>query len=134
VILLLLIGLSIGFIFSDIQSLTNEQEIIAYIVGRGLAVFIIFVVISVLAFVSSLALGVKRLHDRDKSGWWILLFYIVPEVLNGAVQTTDSQGVVLVGTIASVVIAIWGFIELGCLRGTAGPNRFGPDPLVLPPS
>jgi uncharacterized membrane protein YhaH (DUF805 family) len=29
------------------------------------------------------------------------------------------------------VLGIWGFVELGCLRGTAGPNRFGPDPLVV---
>ena len=25
-----------------------------------------------------LALGAKRLHDRDKSAWWLLLFYFVP--------------------------------------------------------
>ena len=26
--------------------------------------------------VSGLAVGIKRLHDRDKSGWWLLLFYL----------------------------------------------------------
>src|SRR5262245_40233143 len=31
--------------------------------------------------VSGLAIGAKRLHDRDRSGWWILLFYAVPAAL-----------------------------------------------------
>jgi uncharacterized membrane protein YhaH (DUF805 family) len=52
----------------------------------------------------SLALQVKRWHDRDKSGWWILIGFIP-----------------LIG-------AIWAFVELGCLRGTGGPNSYGPDP------
>jgi len=51
-----------------------------------------------------LAVTVKRWHDRNKSGWWILINFIP-----------------LVGP-------LWAFIENGCLRGTDGPNRFGPDP------
>ena len=34
-------------------------------------------------WVSGFAVGIKRLHDRDKSGWWVLLFYFGPQVLNG---------------------------------------------------
>src|SRR4030081_1688344 len=30
----------------------------------------------------SLALGAKRLHDRDKSAWWLVLFYVVPGILS----------------------------------------------------
>lgn len=56
--------------------------------------------------VATLAIGVKRWHDRDRSGWWILI-YLVP-----------------------VIGPIWTFIECGCLRGTDGDNRFGPDPLA----
>ncbi len=52
-----------------------------------------------------LAGQVKRWHDRDKSGWFVLINFIP-----------------LIG-------AIWAVIELGFLRGTPGPNRFGPDPL-----
>jgi len=32
--------------------------------------------------ISGIAVGIKRLHDRNKSGWWLLLFYGVPLVLN----------------------------------------------------
>jgi uncharacterized membrane protein YhaH (DUF805 family) len=29
-----------------------------------------------------------------------------------------------------MIVGIWFFIELGCLRGTAGDNQYGPDPLA----
>ena len=53
---------------------------------------------------ASLAINVKRWHDRDKSGLWILIG-VIP-----------------------ILGPIWNFIETGCLRGTVGPNRFGNDP------
>lgn len=59
----------------------------------------------VLSVVGGLAGQVKRWHDRDKSGWWVMI-NLVP----------------LIGP-------IWSLIEVGILRGTVGPNRFGPDPL-----
>lgn len=48
--------------------------------------------------VSGIAVGIKRLHDRDKSGWWLLLFYVGPLFINmagvyvlGAEESTLSQ-------------------------------------------
>jgi uncharacterized membrane protein YhaH (DUF805 family) len=32
-------------------------------------------------------------------------------------------------SLVAFAISIWGFVELGCLRGTDGPNTYGPDPL-----
>ena len=49
---------------------------------------------------------VKRLHDHDKAGWWAL-FYLIP-----------GPG------------WLWNLIECGCLRGTVGNNRYGPDVVV----
>ena len=49
------------------------------------------------------AITVKRWHDRDKSGWWLLI-NLVP-----------------------IVGVIWSLVENGFLRGTEGTNRFGPD-------
>ncbi len=53
----------------------------------------------------SLAVAVRRLHDLDRSGWWLLL--------------------ALIPLIGSIVLLIW-----FCTRGTDGSNRFGPDPLA----
>jgi uncharacterized membrane protein YhaH (DUF805 family) len=54
---------------------------------------------------AALAVLAKRWHDRDKSGWWSLIL-LVP-----------------------FIGGLWTLIECGCLPGTPGPNRFGPDPL-----
>lgn len=85
-------------------------------------------------FISTLAITVKRLHDRGKSAWWVLLFYVLPIVLSGIKEVLAAQGggafaaAMIVATIG-VVVSIWAFVELGCLRGTRGDNRYGPDPL-----
>src|SRR5579862_892283 len=54
-------------------------------------------------FWPNLAIQVKRWHDHDKSGWFVLI-NLIP-----------------------IVGAVWSFIELGCQRGTIGPNRHGAD-------
>ena len=51
----------------------------------------------------SIAVGVRRLHDIDKSGWWLLLVFIP-----------------LIGAIVLLVFAV--------MEGTRGSNRFGEDP------
>jgi len=99
-----------------------------------LAIALIILGVAAAFFVAGLAVATKRLHDRDKSAWWLLVFYLLPAVLAGTgagvTLATDSWlGIGLFGAVASS-IGIWAFIELGCLRGTPGPNRYGPDPLA----
>ena len=91
---------------------------------------ILFMLLAVLLspmVVSAVFVSIKRLHDRDKSGWWVLVFYAAPAVLNGIGPHTNAESLF---SLAVFVLSIWGFIELGCLRGTLGPNRYGSDPLV----
>ncbi|MEA3072242.1 MAG: hypothetical protein QOD29_3688 [Alphaproteobacteria bacterium] len=59
-------------------------------------------------FLPGLAVSVRRLHDLDRTGWWLLLIFTV---------------------IGIIVLLVW-----DCMRGTVGPNRFGPDPLAASPS
>lgn len=74
-------------------------------------------------------LSVRRLHDRDKSGWRLSGFYALPAGLS-FIDDAEGMGLPYVFSLASVALSVWGFVELGCLRGTPGPNRFGPDPLA----
>ena len=76
-----------------------------------------------------LATSVKRLHDRDRSGWWIVLFFGAPGFNTIQDWLGDSIFVYPIA-VAPLILGIWGFIELGFLRGTGRTNRFGPDPLV----
>ena len=74
--------------------------------SAGVASAMFMLVVLIFAAVCGIMLGIKRCHDRDRSGWFLLISLI------------------------PIVGAIWLLIDLGFLRGTAGPNRFGPDPLA----
>ena len=108
--------------------------IVGYVTDNSAIYQAINGMLNIVIFISSLAVGVKRLHDRNKSGWYLVLFYIVPGILvtAGIVVGTFMDDSILLASIlglAAFAIGVWAFVELGCLRGTAGPNRYGPDPL-----
>jgi len=63
-------------------------------------------IVNLLLVWPAMAVSVKRWHDRDKSGWWVLI-NLVP-----------------------VIGWLWALIDNGLLRGTPGPNRYGDDPLA----
>jgi uncharacterized membrane protein YhaH (DUF805 family) len=93
--------------------------------------------IVVAAFVvSSFSISVQRLHDRNKSAWWLIPFVLFPNlmqpVLNERTGFSDKlpPGLALALALATVALALWAFVELGFVRGTVGDNRFGPDPLA----
>jgi uncharacterized membrane protein YhaH (DUF805 family) len=94
--------------------------------------FIIFLTLVSASWISAFAIGIKRLHDRNKNGWLIVLFYVAPSILAGIANTSEQAVVSFVLGLASFGISIWGLVELGFLRGTVGPNPYGPDPLQAP--
>ncbi|BCA58848.1 DUF805 domain-containing protein [Sphingomonas sp. HMP6] len=90
-------------------------------------------VFSLAVLVPNITVAVRRLHDTDRSGWWILL-PIVPLVLAfggvfaGAAAASVSSmmfaGVAFLGVfISGLLLLVW-----YCTEGTRGPNRFGDDP------
>ncbi|MBV8824186.1 MAG: DUF805 domain-containing protein [Hyphomicrobiales bacterium] len=87
-------------------------------------------VVYVVLLVVGIFVGIKRLHDRDKSGWWLLLFYLVPMVLSWISAILSRNGIGVLFALASLIVAVWALVELGFLRGTAGPNQYGEDPLA----
>jgi uncharacterized membrane protein YhaH (DUF805 family) len=92
-----------------------------------LGIILVFSVPMIPIIVSSVAVAIKRLHDRDKSGWWLLVFYLLPGVIGNIGPYT---GMDFVFQLANVALSIWALVELGFLRGTSGRNQYGPDPLV----
>jgi len=59
---------------------------------------------SLVLFLPGLAVSMRRLHDIDRTGWWWLIAFTV---------------------IGIILLLVW-----ACTRGTAGANRYGPDPLA----
>ena len=100
--------------------------------GAGLMIWLIGFILLIAGTWSGFAVGIKRLHDRDKSGWWILLFWLGPSVLGGWQTAAPDLAGGLILSLAAAAIGIWAFVELGCLPGTPGPNQYGPDPLGHP--
>ncbi len=81
-------------------------SVVASFVDRALGMNnILAIVVGVILIVPNLAVAIKRWHDRDKSGWWVLIGLI------------------------PVIGWIWALIEAGFLAGTPGPNRFGQAPV-----
>jgi len=81
------------------------------------------------ALVSCVAISVKRLHDRNKSAWWLIPFGVAPPLLQIAASLNTLEAGPAVGLmVASIALSLWALFELGFAPGTTGPNRFGLDP------
>jgi uncharacterized membrane protein YhaH (DUF805 family) len=109
----------------------------------GLGVFVALIIWLALLY-PVVALGVKRLHDRGKSGQLMAVF-LAPSLilqlgdltgLTGREQLIGNETVYLPNMlgwlliVVSLGVAVWALVELGILKGTPGPNSYGPDPLA----
>ena len=66
---------------------------------------VFFVLLNIVFFIPFFTMGVKRCHDRNKSGWFMLV------------------------TLIPVIGTLWFLIEIYFVKGTRGANKYGPDPL-----
>lgn len=74
----------------------------------------------------TLAVGARRLHDIDRSGWWLLVGYgplAGSTALAFAGQARWEYFLSVAAGIGFLVLLIFSVME-----GTRDPNRFGPDP------
>jgi uncharacterized membrane protein YhaH (DUF805 family) len=109
-------------------AVTLIAGLLFFILGLGVLFYIVVAALYLAMVISGIAVGIKRLHDRDKSGWWLLLFYVAPGILGGIGAAVGNWHWLF--DVPSGAISLWALIELGFLRGTSGPNQYGPDPLL----
>lgn len=82
----------------------------------------------------SLAVGIKRLHDRDRPALWAPVLgglCLLNQACIAARLVTGAGIFGLVAILSLFVLAIlgaWLLVEMGLLDGTRGPNRHGPSP------
>jgi uncharacterized membrane protein YhaH (DUF805 family) len=101
-IIMFVLSLLFGFSMMGGMDPNNPE-----VMGQAMGIMSIpFFIILLLFLWPALAIYAKRWHDRGKSGWWSLIG-LVP-----------------------IVGFFWILIELGMLKGSDGPNQYGPDPVA----
>jgi uncharacterized membrane protein YhaH (DUF805 family) len=65
---------------------------------------LIGLIVSLALLLPGIAVSVRRLHDLDRTGWWLLIAF-------------TGVGIIL--------LLVW-----DCMKGTTGPNSHGADPLA----
>ena len=93
----------LAIIIAAIIAATLDVVVGVITFGLGAGIFSIIVTLGII--IPSICVTIRRLHDQDRSGWWILI--------------------ALVPAIGGIVLLVFMI-----LRGTEGDNRFGPDPLA----
>lgn len=106
--------------------------------GVALVIYLLYLLVGLAFLIPNLAVTVRRLHDTNRSGHWIWLFWapylvmiastfiIGQDVASGGDGMAGSAVVLiasLVLLVGSIVLLVFMFLE-----GTRGPNSYGPDP------
>jgi uncharacterized membrane protein YhaH (DUF805 family) len=115
-----------------------EEEVVRQLESASGATFTglvasvaLLIAVWLVTVISSVLVAIRRLHDRNKSGWWVLFLYFLPGVCIAVADELGKPSVVFLAFLlylAAFAVSIWALVELGFQRGTDGPNRFGPDP------
>jgi uncharacterized membrane protein YhaH (DUF805 family) len=108
--------------------------LIVAIVGLSERAVLLAILVAFALAYPSYALMAKRFQDRDKPGL-LALALIVPFYTVNLLYTfrvfdpLDPPPIAQALDAIILIIALWFLVELGFLKGTQGPNRYGPDPL-----
>jgi uncharacterized membrane protein YhaH (DUF805 family) len=109
-LLQLLIAIACFLIYFVLAGVSPASQTEMSSLGTGLLIFFVLAYL-VVFFIPGIAVTIRRWHDLDQSGWFLLLFAVL-----GAIP--------ILGAIASLGNLIW-----FCMPGTSGPNKYGDDPL-----
>jgi uncharacterized membrane protein YhaH (DUF805 family) len=132
--------------YTDFQGRVRRQEFWYYVIAYVVAYVVLAVVQSVFRshvltglytlglLLPTLGISVRRLHDTDKTGWWVVLA-AVPLVLLGLLTSfammTGAYGMMFLTatllpilSLAAAALLIYWYAQ----PGTSGPNQYGPDP------
>jgi len=102
--------------------------------GASTIVTVVAAVVAIPTVVSGLATGFKRLHDRNKSGWALVPFYLVPLIGLTWANLVEPGMFQSALSLIGFLFLLWAFVALGCRRGSIGGNPYGPDPVAPKPA
>ncbi|WP_076398654.1 DUF805 domain-containing protein [Insolitispirillum peregrinum] len=89
---------------------------------------IVHILFIISVIIPSISLFIRRLHDLNFSGWW---FWLWPAVVIFAFALIFRDSLFTSWAVSGLLLfLVVSEVLLMCIRGTVGPNRFGPDPLA----
>ena len=97
--------------------------------GSATVVAWLGVLLNLVMIYPSYCIGIKRRHDRDNDGKDLVALIAASVVVNLLTALGLDGFIMTVIQIAMLVFAIYMIVQLGVLKGTEGPNSYGPDPL-----
>jgi uncharacterized membrane protein YhaH (DUF805 family) len=114
------------------------SAVVLQILTRISSIFGLLVLLYLALIIPFIAVAVRRLHDIDRTGWWLLApavpylvgaVMIIPTLMNAGTGGQSFPGFGMAGIFLAigVVLAIVVFV-FSVLPGTRGSNRYGPDP------
>jgi len=101
--------------------------------GVMMVLFGLYALFALAMLIPNIAVGVRRLHDTDRTGWWLLAPfgpYLLTFVFFGMALGGNSSiagMLAMISMLAAIGLAITLLVFM-FLDGTKGPNKYGPDP------
>ena len=80
-------------------------SIVGNIIDAVIGMPIFGAIVSLGLLLPNIAMNIRRLHDIDRTGWWILIAFT---------------------GIGAILLIVW-----ACMKGTTGSNTYGPDPIPV---
>ncbi len=113
--LFILLMIVVSVVATTIDSMLGMSGLIFGVYGP------LTLIVALALLTPQLSVSVRRLHDTNRSGWWVLLGF-VPVVTMIVSYQTGLAVLNLLSLVAFVLIYFF------VLEGTKGPNQYGPDP------
>ena len=121
-----LLAVLVGVVFTFV-------DIVCGLILPTTAASIVFVVLYVVNIIIGIFLTIKRFHDFDKSGYFLLAYSVITTIIIIAISlilflvlNNETLGIIFVG-IAALAVALYIYLK----PGTAGVNKYGNQPVAL---
>ena len=128
IVLNFILGAIMGAGMPSIEQFSDPAVMAAYASKQGW----ISLIIGLITAYPYIAISVKRRHDRDNNGYdaiGLIVFSLLWSLVQAFGFVGSTNPVYMIVSVIFLVYAIYVLVQLGFLKGTAGPNSYGPAPL-----
>jgi uncharacterized membrane protein YhaH (DUF805 family) len=128
IVLNFILGAIMGGGMPSLDQLTDPAAMMAFAQKQGW----ISLIIGLITAYPYICLSVKRRHDRNNNGYdaiGLIVFSLLWSLVQALGMVGSTNPIYMIVSIIFLIYAIYMLVQLGFLKGTAGPNNYGPDPL-----